>query len=364
MINTIPVTDKQTNNLELLNYCLDENWIEVNYTDAKFCRFKFTVINSGLEIQDENLFALNKGKYKFNPGKLFQSYTGLSEDQIDTFFTDYHIDVAPSIVRMKIEFLNGSYDFMNSYDFPDLKFHNGRFSAIPADGSEMIRSLSYNTVLPLAYRYSNNPVIFKYRDREISYDKTVVSSENNIFQMLFFQKYHYADASKLPIGFSSGFSSGFATAEAILNANPLYRYKEGFTNLITSDYILRGINFPLQRNSLNIIWLDDNNIFRGTTFCGNEITNREVVNMINEYSVDFTQRKAGSLKTKKIKVNTGWKLKSEIPVIDEILVAKRIWIFTDDISAKRESYCITDKLELQNETKELIEFTLEFVINE
>ena len=205
---------------------------------------------------------------------------------------------------------------------------------------------------------------FTFKEREFEYNKEEKSQLDNIFQMMFFQKYHFADSSQLPVGFSSGFSNGFATAQALQNTNPIHRYAEGFFNKIEADYNIIGINFPLQPICLNVFWLDENNLFQAVTLSGNKVKTAEITNFFNENSVLFSERKAGSINRKKLKANTGWMLTDEVPLIENLLESSRAWLIDNDFSRIIEAVPITNKLEVEDESRDLNQFTLEFETNE
>lgn len=353
-----------TNDLNELNFALDGNTISINNPDAVFVEVKYKIQVFGSVYMITHLMALKNGLLTFSPGKNIQRYLGLPESKILEFFTNLKLDIAPALVDITIQFQSGTYAFLSEYGILNLKFHAGRSTAIPENNEVVYRSLNYNSILPLAYRFSSTPVDFIFQEKTLTFDKSAESSIDHVFQMLFFQKYHYANASQLPVGFSSGFSSGFATENALVNANPFYRYKEAYFNRIESDYKIVGVNFPLEPNCINVFWLDENNLFQSIKLSGNKVKTTEVINFINENSVRFSERKAGAIKKKKLKVNTGWLIQDEIYLLDSLLEASRIWLVGDDIAKRIEAAGLTQKLDLVDEARELNQYVLEFETNE
>lgn len=363
-VTITPTSTELSNTLSnTVNYCLDNALLEVSSATIKFCRIKYSIVYKGQTQTTETLTNVFNNFAQIKISEPIQSYIYLSEADINSFFANFKLDIPPAVVNFTIETLDGNYVILQTYTLT-AKFHAGRSAGIPADGTTVERSLNYNSVLPLVYRYPTQNVEYKFKGNSLLFDKQAPSSALNIFQMLFFQKSHFADFSKNGGGFSSGFSSGFATADALANANPFYQYEEGYFNEIVSAYTIFGINFPIEVEAQNIIWLDENNIFRGMPLSGASTKEPEYIHYINPYSVDFHQRKAGSASTQNLKANTGWKLKSEVDLIDSLIRAERAWIFKDDISKRTEAYCNSKKFLKYDSSRQLFDYELEFEINE
>lgn len=360
---TPPTTDITTNLSDLVNYCLDDLKLEFTSAAAKFLRVKYAVDYNGQIDEFEMLHGVFNNFLKIDIAKPIQPYIYLSETDISNFFGNHHLDVAPATVAITLETLDGNYTMLQSYAL-SAKFHAGRSNAIPVDGVTINRSLNYNSVLPLAYRYPTKNVEFTYQNKTQTFDKQALSSPLNIFQMMFFQKSHFANSSLMKGGFSPGFSAGFSTDLALANANPLYRYEVGYFNQIISAHTVFGINFPLELQSQNIIWLDENNIFRGLTVTGDEIGEPDYIHFLNPFSVDFRQRKAGTIVTSNRKINTGFILKSEIDLVDSLIRATRAWLFKDNINDRLEIVCTSKKMVKYDSKRQLVDFQLEFETNE
>lgn len=363
-VTITPTTTEITNNLsDVINYCLDPLILEITSTTAKFLRVKYAIDYKGSIVNTEIFNGVFNNNLKVDIGKAIQPYIYLSEVDINNYFENYQLDMAPANVVMTLETLDGKYDILAAFSLT-AKFHPGKSNAVPADGSVINRRLNYNSVLPLVYRFPGENVEYKFQGKSKFFNKQAESSALNIFQMMFFQQFHYADQSKNKGGFSSGFGPGFSTDTALSNANPLFRYEEGFFNEIISTYKVHGINFPLELNSQNIIWLDENNFFNGMCLTGDEVGEPEYIHFMNPYSVDFRQRKAGTIVTSSLKINTGFILKSEIPLIDSLIRAQRAWLFKDKISERLEVVCNSKKIKSKDSSRQLIDFQLEFETNE
>ena len=363
-VTITPATTEITTNLnDVVNYCLDPLILEITSSTAKFLRVKYAIDYKGTIENTEILNGIFTNNLKVDIGKPIQPYIYLSENDINNYFTNYQLDMSPANVVITLETLDANYDLLQTFSLT-AKFHAGKSTAVPQDGTVINRRLNYNSVLPLVYLFPGEKVEYIFNGTSKFFNKQTPSSALNIFQMMFFQKYHFADDTKNKGGFSAGFGSGFSTDAALENANPLYRYEEGFFNKIISTYSVFGVNFPLEINSQNIIWLDENNFFHGMCLTGDEVGEPDYIHFMNPYSVDFRQRKAGTIMTSNLKINTGFILKSEIPLIDSLIRAQRAWLFKDDISKRLEVVCNSKKMKKIDSSRQLIDFQLDFETNE
>lgn len=346
------------------NFCLDDLFCEVNSDIAKFVNVRYTILYKGETRVIESQFIIFHNYCKAPIGREIQPYIYLSEAEIDQFFELYKLDMKPALVDIRIALLDIDFQEIVYNEFLGVKFHAGRRKNIPSENSIIERSGSWNTFLPLVYEWPMANVLFKYRDQIKSFNKQQFSEPENIFQMMFIQKSHYADYSQMGGVFSGGFSGGFSTTQALLAANPLYLYEEAFVNSIHCYYDMNIVNFPWQVNSLNVFWMDENNNFHGLTFTGKKSKNSEFTHFVNNLPSDFSQTKAGSIKKAKIKLNTGWILASEINEVESLIRSNRVWIFGNDPQTRIEAVCITEKLEADDDDRELYDYTLDFEINE
>lgn len=345
-------------------FCLDQNLVDIQSNLGRFVDVAYSIVYKSTTYTLRSRFVVYRGNCTFDVGAEIQPYIFLSEDDINEYFSAKKLDLTPASVTIKISVLNDQYAEILSEEFSDLKFHAGYSKCIPAENTTVERSLTWNSYLPLVFLYPGENVEFKYKDFSKLYNKQEHSAEDHIFQMMFLQKYHFANESGINASFSNGFSAGFATAESLLNANLFYKYDENYINTIISSYIVKGINFPWQTNSVNIIWLNESNIFNGLAFTGHNESNIEFSHFLNDLPEFFYNKKAGNTQTKKMKLNTGWKLLSETKYVLDLMKSNRCWIFGNDPALRIEAVCITDKIQDSSSLKELNEFTLEFIINE
>ncbi|KFC19386.1 hypothetical protein [Chryseobacterium sp. FH1] len=361
MIESTPKTEKISNNFEILNFCLDDNFLSFYNSEAIFVNVIYKVEKLG-EIYDfESQFALKSGNFKYNPGEDIQAYAVLTDEQIDSFFNNLELDIAPVKVDFKIQFLDGSYNVLEEFEIKDLLFHAGYKSCIPADGSIIERSLNFNSILPFAYFYPTQNIAFDFKGKEVVFDKQKESAPNNIYQLLFSQN---AGQNLIPRAFSDGFSDGFNSKE---NTYPeaFYNYEEAYIHHIRSSYDVKAINYPLSMDSYNIMWINESNIFQCLSFSGKKNKSIKLTNFFNEYAKNFRERKAGSLKNTSLKLNLGWSLFSEIPLLKDLSTSKIAWIFENDINEKIEMYCTSEELTIEDSYMELTEdYTLEFELDE
>lgn len=361
---TVVDSGEITNNLSTeLNFCLDEDlFFKLNSTVAKFVKVAYAIHFKGKTHNVEYQYALMDNEVSIPIGVPIQPYIYLSDEDIAVFFGTYMLDMKPANVEIDVFFLDENYQQITHYQLGSFLFHAGYSRNIPENGKMIERSLSFNSFLPLAYRFPGNNIIFSYKGFTKFFNKQQFSTPTSIFQTMLIQKYHYNGV--VEGGFSPGFSSGFLTTEAIMNADPFFLYEEGYINYVSSSYNIMGINFPWQINSWNIIWLNENNNFCGMCFTGDRSKERQIQHIINQASKDFRHKKAGTIRDSKMKINSGWKLSSEIPIFNSLIDAKRAWIFKNNPSERVEIVCTSDKFPEEIAGRELVEFELEFIIND
>lgn len=360
MITITPTTDKITTDLEDISYCLDGHSISVNDATAVFIKVKYTIDFAGETLTPEYSFFLKKGYIQFFPGEHIQPYVTLREAQVSEFLNNFTLDIAPASVSVQIITQDAQYKTLQTFVL-SCKFHAGYSDAIPEDGAEIYRSLSYNSVLPLAYRYPGQNVEFKFKEKTVTLNKQAESASGNIFQIMFFQ---VKGGLMSPPQFSDDFGDDFANGDDMWGVAPLPMYEEGYVHEINSSYNVRGINFPFQDSSVNILWLDESNIFRAITLTGKVQGVRSWTHYINQNAKNFRYRKAGATAKRTKTIDSGWKLQSETDLLKSLGTAVRGWMFGDSIADLKEFVFTSEKVTDIDSKEQRISFELEFEVNE
>ncbi len=346
-----------------VNYCLDEElFLTVISDSSKITRIKYKVFYQTDVFDFQNEYAILNNEVKIDIGKPIQPYIYLSEQRINNFFTNFRLDMEPAIVNIEIEFINNELEVIKTTVVGNFRFHAGKSKNLIPLGTTVERSMNYNTVLPLVYQYQEELVNCYYKGNVKTFNKQEHSSLFSIFQMLFFQKYHFIE----PYGsaFSSAFDSGFNNPLLSGSDNSYSHYEEGYINKIKSNYIIRGYNFPIQIESFNVVWLDENNHFNGMNFTGSRKDTNKHKFLINKFGKSAQNRKSETLTTKTIILNTGWILKSEKSLLESLVKSKRCWIFSDDPTQRIEVGCLQKKLKTYDTLEELVSFNIAFEVYE
>lgn len=363
-ITVIDAGELDTNLSPELNFCLDPDlFLNVTSNLAKYVSVLYSIYYKGKTKDFKYQYAVIDDNLSVKIGEAVQPYIYLDETEINNYFSNLMLDMAPAIVELKVKFLDINFVELNEYNLGNFNFHAGKFSNLPKYGEIIERSLNYNSYLPMAFQYQNQNVDFNFRGNTRTFNKQQFSQPLNIFQMFFIQKSHFADPILLG-GFGPGFGNGFGTSAALNAAQPFHLYDEAYTNEIESYYTIKGYNFPIETNALNVIWLDENNNFNGMTFTGAQTQNSAFIHLINSKSLGIANAKAGADRTKTITINTGWKLFKEIPLLASLLESKRCWVFGDTPESRIEVICTQKKLQEADTFLQLYDHTIEFEIYE
>lgn len=122
------------------------------------------------------------------------------------------------------------------------------------------------------------------------------------------------------------------------------------------------ITFPSTKKMAHVQWFNQNQAVEWATFTGEYVIGASFSNTINKGVISSEKKKYSSEKEKILKINTGFMLKKEIPMIEELLQSPLAFIEFPE----RVLRCIPvqDKVETEDSTKALINFELEFLIIE
>lgn len=360
MIVTNPQTNKISNDLELLNHCLDGQTIFADFPEARYLKIDYDIVFDGTTWNPSHTFALRNGKVRFKPGEHIQPYVTLTEEQISLFLNNFKLDIAPAAVTITLIFLDVNYNGMGSFQLENLKFHAGKTKAVPAAGTALFRSINYNSALPLAFRFPTQNIVHTFDGTVETINKQTESADGHIFQILFFQQHGFG---LNPGQFSDDFGDDFANGDPEMGKNALPEYKEGFIHNIVSSYTVGAVNFPYELNAWNVMWLDDNNIFNCLPFTGHLEETMELTNFTNPNASDFSTKKVGTIEKNTRSMNTGWLLKTERTLVKSLARSSRAWIFGDNIAEIRELYCKSEKLKSEDTAAQLYNYELEFEID-
>ena len=357
----VDITDNAgtiTHNLESVNFANDDLYINALSDSTYLLELTSEITYQGKtkEVVLEELFL--DGKSSTNLKGVFQPFIYLTDDQINEFFEEFKLNIEPATVVITAKFLNEKFETLQTTSVGTFSFYAGKKANLFNNGDVINRSLNYNTFLPLPYEYPTQNIKITYNELEKTIDKQALSSNGKILQLLFSQRSNGFVKNKLGV-FSSGFSSGFATDEALAAAKSIYLYKPGYTNKIESYYKVIGYNFPWQKQAFNIIWLDENNIFRSLPITGVLTGEKQIKNYLNENAENRNHYKAGVTIKDTRKANTGFILNSETDLVINLQKAKKAWFFGDDPAKRIFCVAVNPKVTDVDTERDLIQYDLD-----
>lgn len=123
---------------------------------------------------------------------------------------------------------------------------------------------------------------------------------------------------------------------------------------------MKVISFPAPQNAFHIQWLNQNLVPEWATFTGEFKIKTAYHHTISKSVFTNKKKKYDSEKEKSLSINTGFILKAEIPMIEEMMSSSIVYIEMDNRLLK----CIPngEKLDSEDSTNQLVTFELEFLI--
>ena len=121
------------------------------------------------------------------------------------------------------------------------------------------------------------------------------------------------------------------------------------------------LEFP-QRDIIQVEWLNQNLVLEWAAFRGEYSLNNDYTQIYQENAFTFNNEKFEVKKVQQLKMNTGFILKSEADLIDEIIISKLCFIKIKDKNYR--GFMTTQKLVAEDSTLELYQYDVEFLITE
>lgn len=347
-----------SHNLQTVNFANDQLEITGTSSVSYLMQLSAEIVYQGVtkEVQLEDVFIKNTAKSDLKG--VFQPYIYLSDAQISEFFENYKLNIEPASVTISGKFLNEKFEVLQEFSVGTFSFYAGKKANLFNNGDVINRSLNYNTFLTLPYEYQTQDITLEFQGSTKTINKQSLSAPGKILQLLFSQRSHDFKKDKSP-SFSLGFNNGFATENALENALSFHLYKEGYVNEISSYYTVKGYNFPWQKHGFNIVWLDENNIFRSLPLTGEMSGEKQFKNFLNENAVNPKNYKAGNTIKDVRKVNTGFILDSETELVINLQKSKHAWFFGDDPSQRIFCVAVNAKVSDVDTNRELIQYDLD-----
>ena len=347
-----------SHNLQTVNFANDQLQITGTSSVSYLMQLSAEIIYQGVtkEVQLEDVFIKNTANSDLKG--VFQPYIYLSDAQISEFFENYKLNIEPASVTISGKFLNEKFEVLQEFSVGTFSFYAGKKANLFNNGDVINRSLNYNTFLTLPYEYQTQDITLEFQGSTKTINKQSLSAPGKILQLLFSQRSHDFKKDKSP-SFSLGFNNGFATENALENVKSFHLYKEGYVNEISSYYTVKGYNFPWQKHGFNIVWLDENNVFRSLPLTGDMNGEKQIKNYLNENAVNPKNYKAGNTIKDVRKVNTGFILDSETELVINLQKSKHAWFFGDDPSQRIFCVAVNAKVSDVDTNRELVQYDLD-----
>jgi len=313
----------------LYYFAKDKNKVTITKTVANstYVRMTLDMYMKGFgETYQENqkyTIPFFKGKTEFYPGDEINDFFIKAKNLVNSLDPIYQYDLA--LVNMSFEELNDQDQLISTFTVNNIYFAPGRKPKFfPLFTDHNIRSTYSDSILKLNVdRMSDKDVI------------------NKLFQQ--YKTPKPVNLTKLTVDQFTFLRSEF---KDILK-----------TNLIEANE-MTFIPLPDPENTIHIEWENQNLVFEWFSASGYLNPATELEHLVGE-SKEFSEEKFDTDRSRPLTVNTGWILKEEIPLIDDILSSRLCFIYSEGKRFK--AFPIGKKNELKGEDNTLC-MELEFKI--
>lgn len=264
-----------------------------------------------------------KGKTEFHPGNEINDFFIKAKNVVNSLDPVYQYDLA--LVNMTFEELNDQDQVLSTFTVNNIYFAPGKKPKyFPLFTDHNVRSTYSDSILKLSI------------DR--------LTEKDDINKL--FQQYKNMKPAHVPKFTVDQFTFLRSEFKDVLK-----------TNLIEANEMV-FIPLPNPENTIHIEWENQNLVFDWFSGSGYVNPTAELEHLVGE-SKDFPEEKFDSDKSRPLTINTGWILKEEISLIDDILSSRLCFIYSEGKRLK--AYPIGKKNELKREDNTLC-MELEFKI--
>ena len=165
----VDITDNAgtiTHNLESVNFANDDLFINALSDSAYLLEITSEITYQGKtkEVVLEELFL--DGKSSTNLKGVFQPFIYLTDNQINEFFEEFKLNIEPATAVITAKFLNEKFETLQTTSVGTFSFFAGKKDNLPKNNDEIVRSMNYNTFLPLPYEYPTQNIKITYNELE------------------------------------------------------------------------------------------------------------------------------------------------------------------------------------------------------
>ena len=256
-----------------------------------------------------------KGKTEFYPGNEINDFFIKAKNVVNSLDPVYQYDLA--LVNMTFEELNDQDQVLSTFTVNNIYFAPGKKpKCFPLFTDHNVRSTYSDSIL------------------KISIDRLTEKDDINKL----FQQYKNLKPTHVP---------KFTVDQFTFLRN---EFKDVLkTNLIEANEMV-FIPLPNPENTIHIEWENQNLVFDWFSGSGYVNPTAELEHLVGE-SKDFQEEKFDSDKSRPLTINTGWILKEEISLIDDILSSRLCFIYSEGKRLK--AYPVGKKNELKGEDNTL-----------
>lgn len=264
-----------------------------------------------------------KGITEFYPGNEINDFFIKAKNVVNSLDPVYQYDLA--LVNMTFEELNDQDQVLSTFNLNNVYFAPGKKPKyFPIFTDHNVRSTYSDSIL------------------KISIDRLTEKDDINKL----FQQYKNIKPAHVPKFTVDQFTFLRSEFKDVLK-----------TNIIEANEMI-FIPLPNPENTIHIEWENQNLVFDWFSGSGFVNPTSELEHLVGE-SKDFPEEKFDSDKSRPLTINTGWILKEEISLIDDILSSRLCFIYSEGKRFK--AYPIGKKNELKGEDNTLC-MELEFKI--
>lgn len=277
---------------ELYYFALDKRKIIITRSNSLatkvYMKLEIFFSGYGQQYQDTQEFQLSyfKGSAEFDPGKEIQDFFIRNRELVG--INDF---VSFGLAQVNINFTerNDSNEILNTYSLPKLYFAPGKKPKC----------------FPL---FTDHPVRRTFPDSKITLSTDILSNKNEISELL--DLYN----EEKPAG---NYSAAVKTYFFFRN-----KFKPDLIRNIISGDKIQYLPVPAPQKTAHIFWENQNLVMDWFSASVYNTENMEFENIISTNYKDGHNEKYDSIKTKSIQLQTGWFLKEERELIDDLMASR------------------------------------------
>ena len=323
----------------VFNFCLDKKLLKFYKIDSTgiFVRANLSITfktpTETKTVERTYVIPYFEGKAEMDLGALLQTYflkyiKNILTESSPVHYFNQKVWYFPAVISGTVEELDADYNVKNSETLTDIKFFAGK--------------------KPLGYPILTNNLI-RRRSADSKVIFSFISGVTNIND------------------FGANFTNYAVVPDRVAVALKTETEDQLFTwpsikEFNLGDKPIKIYTLPNNNKTINLAFYNSNLVPDWLTITGDFKISDDYTHTISRNVISGNEEKFDSEKTKSLTINTGFILKSELEILDEIAESKLIFI---EINGKYyKGILTTNKINKEDSTEELIARDLEFLITE